>query len=98
VKSTSATPGLWVVFGVLCVLASLLWFMDNEELLRSLQPGSAWITVAVMWVEIGALIATLIWRLVRRSSSLGLAIAVATGALVVNGIGVVWLWPAIVLG
>ena len=97
-KSTSATAGGWVAFGILCALASLLWFMDNEVLLRSLQPGSAWITVAVMWVEIGALIGALIRRYRRRSQSLGLAVAVAAGALLVNGIGVVILLPAIVLG
>jgi hypothetical protein len=82
----------------LCALASLVWFLDNETLLRSLQPGSAWITVAVMWVEIGALIGALIRRYRRRSQSLGLAIAVAAGALLVNGIGLVVLLPAIVLG
>jgi hypothetical protein len=98
VKSTSATVGGWVAFGILCALASLLWFMDNEVLLRSLQPGSAWITVAVMWVEIGALIGALIRRYRRRSQSLGLAVAVAAGALLVNGVGVVILLPAIVLG
>jgi len=98
VKSTSATAGGWVAFGILCALASLLWFLDNEALLRSLQPDSAWITVAVMWVEIGALIATLIRRYRRRSQSLGFAIAVASGALLLNGIGVVMLLPAIVMG
>jgi hypothetical protein len=98
VKSSSATVGGWVAFGILCALASLLWFMDNEVLLRSLQPGSAWITVAVMWVEIGALIGALIRRYRHRSQSLGLAVAVAAGALLVNGIGVVILLPAIVLG
>jgi len=98
VKSTSGTAGGWVAFGILCALASLLWFLDNEALLRSLQPGSAWITVAVMWVEIGALIATLIRRYRSQSQSLGFAIAVASGALLLNGIGVVMLLPAIVMG
>ena len=97
-KSTSANAGGWVAFGILCALAALLWFIDNDALLRSLQPGSAWITVAVMWVEIAVLIATLIRRYRRRSQSLGLAIAVASAALLVNGIGVVMLLPAIVLG
>ena len=97
-KSISATARGWVAFGILCALASLLWFLDNEALLRSLQPGFAWITVAVMWVEIGALIATLIRRYRSRSQSLGFAIAVASAALLLNGIGVVMLLPAIVMG
>jgi CHASE2 domain-containing sensor protein len=72
--------------------------MDNEALLRSLEPGSAWITIAVMWVEIAALVAALIRRYQLRSHSLRLPIAVAIVALVLNGIGVVIFLPAIVLG
>lgn len=97
-KSTRVTAGGWIAFGTLCALASLLWFIDNETLLQSLQPGSAWITIAVMWVEIAALIGALIRRYRRRSPSLGFAIVVASGAFLVNGIGVVMLLPAIVLG
>ena len=99
VKSTSSTAGGWVAFGILCALASLVWFLDNETLLRSLQPGSAWITVAVMWAEIGAPYRRADPPVPTSESELpGLKHAVAAGALPLNGIGVVMLLPAIVLG
>jgi len=87
----------WVIFMILCSVAALVWFMDDETLLRSTQPQTAWITLAFMWIEIAALMAALILRFRRGQTGLGLAIGVACAALSVNVAGAALLWPAIVL-
>jgi len=88
----------WAVLLIVGLLAALLWFMDNEALLRSTRPETAWITVGFMWIEIGALMAALIRRFRRHRHGLGLAIGIACVALVLNAVGAWLLAPAIVLG
>jgi quinol-cytochrome oxidoreductase complex cytochrome b subunit len=88
----------WVALIVAVLIAALLWFLDNETLLRSTRPTYAWVTVAIMWIEIAALIAGLTWRYRRRRSGHGITIGVAVGAAVVNAVGAMLLLPAIVVG
>ena len=86
------------MLGIAVLLAAALWLVDSEALLRSTRPSSAWITVAIMWIEIAALVAALLWRYRSRRPGLGLGIAMALGSAALNAIGAWLLFPAIVLG
>lgn len=88
----------WIGLLFVGLVAAILWIMDTDAVLRSTRPAYAWITVAVMWVEIAALMAVLIRRFRLRRPGLGLAIAIAFGAAAVNAVGAWLLAPAIVLG
>jgi hypothetical protein len=96
--SSSQGPLSWLLLLFLVLVAAALWLVDTESLLRSTRPSYAWVTVAIMWIEIAALISALIrrYRLGRRG--LGLAIAISFAAAAVNAIGAGLMLPAIVMG
>lgn len=91
------TAASWIAFGLVGAFAALIWFLDNEALLRSTTPEWAWLTVGVMWIEIAGLCISLVWRYRHRVSSLGLPLAIAFASLGLNFVGALMLWPAFAL-
>ena len=47
---------------VMLLVSGILWGTDTHALLSASEPVIAWIAMVVLWVEIGALIATFVHR------------------------------------
>ena len=75
-----------------------MWGTDTDALLSASEPVIAWIAVVVLWVEIGALIATFVHRYRSKRRSFTPVFLVAAVGLVINLAGYMVLLPAIVMG
>jgi len=80
------------------LVSATLWGTDTDALLSASTPTIAWIAVLVLWVEIGALIATFVLRYRARRRSLAPVFLVAAAGLLINLAGYIVLLPAIVMG
>jgi hypothetical protein len=87
----------WIAFGLVTAFAALIWFLDNEALLRSTRPEWAWLTVGIMWIEISGQCISLFWRYLHRVSSLVLPLGIAFASLALNFVGALMLSPAFAL-
>lgn len=80
------------------LLATLLWSMDTDVLLRSLTPApAAWAALAVLWIEIGALIFAFVRRYRLKRPGLGLCTGIAWSCAAVNLLLTIPLLPALAL-
>lgn len=88
----------WLSLVIALLVGGFSWSLDTHLLLASLTPTSAWVALAVLWLEIGALAWVLIrrYRLKRESLRLGLLVAWVCAGL--NIALAIPLWPALVLG
>lgn len=85
-------------FGVGALFAGLLWAVDVQAYLSSLGADKIiWFPIAVLWIEIGIIIAALIRRYVGGRTAVGLSpIVLAWGAVAINLTFVWMLWPAFI--
>jgi hypothetical protein len=83
---------------LMLLVSGILWGTDTDVLLSASTPMIAWIAVVVLWVEIGALIATFVLRYRAQRRSLTPVLLVAAAGLVINLAGYIVLLPAIVMG
>ena len=97
-RSVSASMIQWSAFGLAALFAGLLWAVDVRALMSSLGADKIiWFPIAVLWIEIGIIIAALIRRYVAGRPAVGLSpIVLAWGAAAINLTFVWMLGPAII--
>jgi len=88
----------WSAFVVGVLFAGLLWAVDVQAYLSSLGADKIiWFPIAVLWIEIGIIIAALTRRYVAGLPAVGLSpIVLAWGAAAINLTFAWTLWPAFI--
>ncbi len=100
ISESRAESGTWLGWAsvlVALLLAALLWSGDTDALLRSLTPApAAWTALAILWIEIGALIFAFVRRYQLKRRGLRLCAGIAWSCAGVNLLLTIPLLPALV--
>jgi hypothetical protein len=88
----------WSAFGLAALFAGLVWAVDVQAYLSSLGADKIiWFPIAVLWIEIGIIVAAMTRRYVAGRPAVGRSpIVVALGAATIN---LTFLWilgPALI--